>query len=64
MSSFLLRSVGLFCTRLRAAPSAPAAVRNYAVYKPKDKQHFADALSKLSNKDMILVRAPERWRGS
>ena len=56
MSSLLLRPVGLFCARLRAAPSTPSAVRNYAAYKPKDRQNFADALSKLSNKDMILVR--------
>ena len=51
--SSLLRSVGLLCARLH---TAPAAVRSYATnYKPKDKQQFADALNKLSNKDMILV---------
>ena len=52
--SSLLRSVGLLCARLHSA--APGALRSYATnYKPKDKQQFADALNKLSNKDMILV---------
>ena len=47
----LLRSVGLLCARLHAGP-----VRSYATnYKPKDRQQFADALNKLSSKDMILV---------
>jgi len=48
--SSLLRSVGLLCARLHAGP-----VRSYATnYKPKDRQQFADALNKLSSKDMIL----------
>ena len=32
------------------------AARSYATnYKPKDRQQFADALNRLSSKDMILV---------
>ena len=32
------------------------ARRGYATnYKPKDRQQFADALNRLSSKDMILV---------
>jgi len=51
--SSLLRSVGLLCSRLHAG--FVPVVRSYATnYKPKDKQQFADALTKLSSKDMIL----------
>ena len=48
-----MRSVGLLCGNRLHGPSR----RNYATnYKPKDRQQFADALNRLSSKDMILVR--------
>ena len=51
MASSLLRSVGLLCGGRLRGPT-----RSYATnYKPKDRQQFADALNRLSSKDMILV---------
>jgi len=50
MASSLLRSVGLLCGGRLQGPT-----RSYATnYKPKDRQQFADALNRLSSKDMIL----------